>query len=404
MPLLIALESEFIMLLFRRLSVYLSLICLTSLSTVALASAPTLIPAPPQIAAKSYIVMDANSGEVIVEKNADERLDPASLTKMMTAYVAEYEIRQGNIALDDQVQVSTNAWAQKFPGSSVMFLEPGKPVTVRELIKGVDIASGNDATVALAEHIAGSAGAFVDLMNQHSQLLGLKNTHFVNPHGLTGKDHYSSARDMAILARAQIIEFPEGYKTYAQKEFTYNGIRQPNRNRLLWRDSSVDGLKTGHTDAAGYCLVASALRDDMRLIVVVMGTHSDEARFQETQKLFSFGFRFYKTVKLYNKGQELAKVDVWGGEKDQLGVQVAEDVYVTIPRSQEDGLSADLSLDKYVQAVVKKGQTLGEIEIKLNNESLLKQPVIASETVEKGSFLGVLWSKIKLFFVQLIGG
>src|SRR5690554_1178821 len=238
------------MLLLRRLSVYLGLFILANISYAAVASAPTLIPAPPQIAAKSYIVLDALSGEVIVEKNADERLDPASLTKLMTAYVAAYELREGNIALDDQVQVSTNAWAQKFPGSSVMFLEPGKPVTVEQLIKGVDIASGNDATIALAEHIAGSAAAFVDLMNQHSQLLGLKNTHFENPHGLTSKEHYSSARDMALLARAQIMEFPEGYKTYAQKEFTYNGIRQPNRNRLLWRDASVDGLKTGHTAAA----------------------------------------------------------------------------------------------------------------------------------------------------------
>lgn len=392
------------MLLLRRLSTYLSLLILANISYAAVASAPTLIPAPPQIAAKSYIVLDALSGEVIVEKNADERLDPASLTKMMTAYVAEYELRDGNIALNDQVQVSTNAWAQNFPGSSVMFLEPGKPVTVEQLIKGVDIASGNDATIALAEHIAGSAGAFVDLMNQHSQLLGLKNTHFENPHGLTSKEHYSSARDMALLARAQIMEFPEGYKTYGEKEFTYNGIRQPNRNRLLWRDASVDGLKTGHTDAAGYCLVASALRDDMRLIVVVMGTHSDEARFQETQKLFSFGFRFYKTVKLYNKGQELAKVAVWGGDKKELGVLVAEDVFVTVPRSQEDALAADLSLDKYIQAEVKKGQSLGELQIKLNDTVLLKRAVIASETVEKGSFLNVLWSKVKLFFVQLMEG
>lgn len=393
--------KRIIMPLHRRISLFIAAFVI---ALPVLANTPALIPAAPQIAASSYIVMDAYSSEVLVEKNADERLDPASLTKMMTAYVADYEVRQGNIALDDQVRVSTNAWAQNFPGSSVMFLEPNKPVTVEELLKGVTISSGNDATVALAEHIAGSERAFVDLMNQHAQLLGLKNTHFANPHGLTHTDHYTSARDMALLAQAKILHFPEEYKVYAEKEFTYNGIRQTNRNRLLWRDASVDGLKTGHTDKAGFCLVTSAQREDMRLIVVVMGTRSDAARFQETQKLLSYGFRFYKTLKPYSKGQKLATVDIWGGEKDQLDLVVADDVYVTIPRSQEDTLKAELSVDQYIQATVDKGQVLGEVVLQLGDKVLLKQPVVAIETVESGSIFTVLWSKIKLFFIQLFGG
>lgn len=365
---------------------------------------PNLIPAPPQIAASSFIVMDAFSGEVIVEQNADQRLDPASLTKMMTSYVADYELRQGNIRLDDEVLISTNAWAQNFPGSSVMFLQSGKTVSVENLLKGVTISSGNDATVALAEHIAGSELAFVDIMNQHAKLLGMTNTHFANPHGLTFENHYTSARDMAILAQAKILHFPEEYKIYSEKEFTYNGIRQPNRNRLLWRDPSVDGLKTGHTEKAGYCLVSSAIRDGMRLIVVVMGTRSDEARFQETQKLLAYGFRYYKTIKPYNKGQHIATVDIWGGKKKQVNAIIADDVYVTIARNQEENVKAELALNKYIQAGVSKGQVLGEITLTVDDKVLLKQAVVAAEDVEKGGFFTVLFSKIKLFFSKLFGG
>ncbi len=370
---------------------------------IALANTPSLIPAPPQIAATSYILIDANSGKVIVENKSEERLAPASLTKIMTAYVANYELQEGNIRMDDQVVVSNNAWAQKFPGSSVMFLEPGKPVTVEQLLKGVDIASGNDATVALAEHIAGSERAFVDLMNQHAQLLGLKNSHFVNPHGLTHDDHYSSAKDMATLAQAVIRDYPEGYKIYAEKEFVYNNIRQPNRNRLLWRDSTIDGLKTGHTDKAGYCLVASAVRDDMRLIAVVMGTRSDEARFQETQKLFSYGYRFYKTVHVHPKTRELAQLQVWGGQQDTVGVLVNKDIYVTVPRAQENALKIDLELDKFLEAGVVKGQVVGELLVKLGDEVIERHSVIAAETVEKGGIFTVLWSKVRLLIAK-IGG
>lgn len=377
---------------------------LSFLTITASAGDLAIIPAPPQIAASSYIMMDAYSGEVLVESNADERMDPASLTKLMTAYIADYELEKGNIALNDNVVVSNNAWAQKFPGSSVMFLEPNRPVSVLELLKGVSISSGNDATVALAEHIAGSESAFVDLMNQHAQLLGLQNTHFENPHGLTSAEHYSSARDMALLASEIIHQFPENYKIYAEKEFTYNGIRQTNRNRLLWRDSDVDGLKTGHTDKAGYCLVASAQKQDMRLIVVVMGAKSDEIRFQETQKLFSYGFRYYQTSKIYNKGEVLSQAKVWGGEQESVDIIVTEDIYVTIPRSQQKSLQADLSLDKYIQAHIDKGQALGEVQLKLAETVIATYPAVAADTIKKGGFFTVLVSKIKLFFIQLFGG
>lgn len=370
----------------------------------AAASEAAIIPAPPQIAASSYILMDAYSGDVLVERNADERLDPASLTKLMTAYIADYELEQGNIALNDNVIVSNNAWAQKFPGSSVMFLEPNKPVTVLELLKGISISSGNDATVALAEHIAGSESAFVDIMNQHAQLLGLQNTHFENPHGLTSDAHYSSARDMALLAKEIIIQFPENYKIYAEKEFTYNGIRQTNRNRLLWRDPDVDGLKTGHTNSAGYCLVSSAKRQDMRLIAVIMGAKSDEVRFQETQKLFSYGFRYYSSSKHYAKGDVISQAKVWGGEQESIDVVVAEDIYTTIPRAQEKELRAELALDKYIQAHIDKGQVVGEVQLKLGDEMIATYPAVAAQTVKKGGFFTVLSSKVKLFFIQLFGG
>lgn len=377
-------------------------IFLTVLLALKATATPLLIPEPPQIAAKSYILMDAYSGEVLVEKNADERLDPASLTKLMTSYVADYELREGNIQRNDQVKVSVRAWAQNFPGSSVMFLEPGKDVPLEALLKGVAISSGNDATVALAEHIAGSERAFVDLMNQHARLLGLENTQFANPHGLTHNEHYTSARDMAKLATAIIMDFPDEYGIYAEKEFTYNGIRQTNRNRLLWRDATVDGLKTGHTESAGYCLVSSAVRDDMRLVVVVMGTRSDEARFQETQKLLSYGFRYYKTVKLYDKGQIVNQATVWGGQQDQVPLMVTDNVYVTLAKSQQDKLAAEISVDKYIEAAVDKGQVLGDMIIRVGDQVLLKKPVVAQTSVQQGGLFTVLWSKIKLFFIKLV--
>lgn len=359
---------------------------------------PALIPAPPQIAAKSYILMDANSGEIIVEENSKEQLPPASLTKMMTAYIVEYEMAEGNVSPDDEVLVSVKAWRT---GGSKMFIKEGTRVPLSDILKGIVIQSGNDASVAVAEHIAGSEGAFADVMNQHAQILGMTGSHFVNATGLPSDDHYSSAFDLARLARAIIQDFPEQYSLYSEKYFTYNNIRQPNRNRLLWRDKSVDGLKTGHTDAAGYCLVASAKRDDMRLISVVMGTTGEEARARETQKLLNYGFRYYETHELYQTGQVLLDSKVWAGQSDVLNLGVANDVIVTVPRGQKGNLEAVLDVDSVIKAPVKAGQEFGRVKVTLNGELVVDEPLIALQPIEEGGFFKKIWDLIKLFFIGL---
>ncbi|KZZ19603.1 D-alanyl-D-alanine carboxypeptidase, partial [Oleiphilus sp. HI0080] len=279
-------------------STFTSLLLLALFASSA-ASKPALIPAPPQVGASSYVLMDATTGEIIIEENANESLPPASLTKMMTAYIVESEIAQGNVSLTDEVPVSVKAWRT---GGSKMFIKEGTKVLLEDLLKGVIIQSGNDASIALAEYLAGSEEAFADIMNQQAIQLGMTGSNFMNATGLPSDSHYSTAHDMALLAKAIIQHYPEQYAVYKEKYFTYNNIRQPNRNRLLWRDKSVDGLKTGHTEEAGYCLVSSAKRDDMRLISVVMGTSSEEARVKETQKLLNYGFRYYETTPLYTAG------------------------------------------------------------------------------------------------------
>lgn len=390
---------------FKKILLISSVVAVQSIVAAQVAvAAPALIPSAPQIAAKGYILIDADSGKVITENNADERLEPASLTKMMTAYVADYEIAQGNISKDDEPKVSENAWAQNktFKGSSLMWLEVGKTVRVEDLLKGIIISSGNDATVALAEHVAGSSDAFADIMNQHARLLGMKNTHFVNPHGLPHPDHYTTGRDMAILSQAIIRDFPEDYKLYSEKSFKYNNIKQSNRNRLLWRDPSVDGLKTGHTNAAGWCLVSSAKKDGMRLIAVVMGAKSEEGRLRESQKLLSFGFRYYKTLKLYSKGQTVQDVRLWGGAKEQLSLVTKKDVFVTVPRSKKGDVNAAVELDKYIEAPVKKGQNFGNIIVKLDDDVQLTQAVIAKESIETGGFFDGLIDKLEMIVTKLL--
>lgn len=362
---------------------------------------PALIPAAPQIAAKGYILLDVYSGKIIAEKNADERLEPASLTKMMTSYIADYELAQGNIAMDDMTTVSENAWAKKLEGSK-MFLEVGKKVSVEDLMKGIIISSGNDATIALAEHVAGSSDAFADIMNQHAQLLGMKDSQFKNPHGLPAEGHYTTARDMAILAAAIIKDFPESYHMYSQKSFVYNNIKQSNRNKLLWSEPSVDGLKTGYTKAAGYCLVASSKKDDMRLVAVVMGAKSENARAREAAKLLSFGHRYYKTYKVYSQGQQIKEARVWGGELENVALVAKRDVYVTVPRSQKNDVKAETQIDKYIQAPIKKGQELGVLEVNLLEKNLLTVPLTAKSAVGKGGIFKVLSDKAQLFVKQLI--
>ncbi|WP_315982576.1 D-alanyl-D-alanine carboxypeptidase family protein [Aliamphritea spongicola] len=369
---------------------------------IAIVAAPlqaaTLVPAPPQIAARAYIVMDADTGKVILASREDERFPPASLTKMMTSYIVEDELTKGNIGKADLVPVSVKAWRSQ---GSRMFIQEGTQVLLSDLLKGIIIQSGNDASVAVAEYIAGSEAAFADLMNQHADLLGMSNSQFMNATGLPADDHYSSARDMAILARAIIKDFPEHYGIYSEKYFTYNKIRQPNRNKLLWRDNSVDGLKTGHTEAAGYCLVASAKRDGMRLISVVMGTTS-EARAQESQKLLAYAFRYFRTHQLYKEGERLQTTQVWGGKVDQVDLGPAADLAVTVARGKSDQLQATLDLDNVIEAPLSKGDVFGKVQVKLGDELVAEVPVVALQDVEEAGLLKRIWDKIALFFYSLI--
>ena len=380
---------------FRAFSAVLLLILLPAMPVAAQA---VLIPSSPQIAASSYILMDPLSGRIIMEENSHERLPPASLTKMMTAYIVERELDEGRISLSDMVPVSVNAWRTE---GSRTFVQEGTEVSVENLLKGVIIQSGNDASVALAEYIAGSEGAFVDIMNQQAQILGMNESSFANATGLPAPDHFSTAYDLALLAKAIINDYPENYPLYAQKHFTYNNIRQPNRNSLLWRDDSVDGLKTGHTEEAGYCLVASAKRNDTRLIAVVMGTDSTSSRAQEVQKMLNYGFRYYQTERLFRAGQELLEARVWSGESDSLSVGLTEDVYVTIPRGSRDSLESTVELDSVIKAPISMGDELGQVTVKLGDHVVVDQPVLALSDIPEGGFFKRIWDAIKLFFVQL---
>lgn len=361
--------------------------------------AQTIIPAPPRLAAQSWILMDADSGKILAEHNADERLPPASLTKLMTAYLVERELDRGSIALDDMVSISEKAWRT---GGSKMFVEVGDQVAVRDLLHGIIIVSGNDASVAMAEHLAGGEAPFSDLMNQHAARLGMENSHFENPTGLPGENHYSSAHDMALLTQHIVNDYPEHYAVYSERGFTFGGIEQPNRNRLLWRDPTVDGLKTGWTSEAGYCLVSSAKRDDMRLISVVMGTDSEEARAQETQKLLSYGFRFFETMSLYDRGAVLATPRVWGGDINEVRVGVDEAVTMTLPRNRNGELRARLNLSSEFQAPLSVGDEVGTLEIRLDDAVVGERRLVALEDVEEGGFFKQLLDQVRRFFSNLI--
>ncbi|MCC1497481.1 D-alanyl-D-alanine carboxypeptidase family protein [Alcanivorax sp. 1008] len=362
------------------------------------ASAESLIARAPQIAASGYILMDAASGHVLVAHNADERLPPASLTKMMTSYVADHELERGNISLADEVLVSVKAWRT---GGSRMFIREGTRVNLHELLKGIIIVSGNDASVAIAEHVAGSEDAFADLMNRHAERLNMTNSHFRNATGLPADGHYSSARDMALLALAIINDYPEHYPLYAEKSFTYNNITQQNRNLLLWRDDKVDGLKTGHTEEAGYCLVASGKQGDQRLISVVMGTSSEQARAVETQKLLTWGFRFFETYHAYNAGDTLSEVQVWMGKNDKLAIGPINDLVMTIPRNSQQRLKAEMKVNPEIRAPISKGETLGSVVVSLDGEVLLDRPLVALNDVEQAGLFKRLWHRIRLFFAGL---
>jgi len=367
---------------------------------LAQAAAP-IIPPPPDIAATSYLLIDASSSEVLVEHNAHEQNPPASLTKIMTSYLAEQEISEGRIAPSDEVLVSVNAWRT---GGSKMFIREGTRVTVGELLRGIIIQSGNDSSVALAEHIGGSETAFANMMNQQAVVLGMNNSHFKNATGLPDSEHYSSAWDLALLTRDLIARFPEHYALYSERSYEYNDIEQPNRNKLLWRDRTVDGVKTGFTNSAGYCLVASAVRQGMRLISVVMGTDSDRARMRESQKLLSYGFRYYETQSLYEADVALKEQELFYGAEDAVGLGVTEDVVLTFPRGYYKDIEAELVVPKIVEAPLDQGQKVGEIKLRLNGDIIYEAPLVALQQVEEAGMFSRMADFISLFFSQLLSG
>jgi D-alanyl-D-alanine carboxypeptidase (penicillin-binding protein 5/6) len=385
-------KSSFSKILFLSTFLFAALFVLSS-ANPAFAAKP--IPKAPDVAAKSYYVVDFTSGQVLAEKKPDMQVEPASITKLMTAYVVYKEMAEDRLTMQDAVDISETAWRM---GGSRMYLEVNTKVSVHDLLKGLIVQSGNDASVALAEHVAGSESAFVQLMNQYATELGMENTNFVNSTGWPDSQHLTTARDVAILSAAIIREFPEHYTWYAEKEFTYNKIKQYNRNKLLWRDSSVDGLKTGHTDSAGYCLVSSAVRSDMRIISVVLGTADKKARAGVSQTLLNYGFRYYESHTLYDAGEVLSKPRIWKGEIGFLNVGIKDELSITIPRGAYDNLDASMDIDKDIEAPVSKGQKLGVVKVSLDGKLLQTIPLVALETVNKGSLIQVA----KDYFLRLI--
>lgn len=375
-------------------------------SGIAQANTSALIPAAPKLASKSYILMDADSGEILAGEKIDEPMHPASLTKMLTSYIGEAEIHAGNIKRQDEVLVSEKAWRM---GGSTMFIEVGDRVPVEELLKGIIIVSGNDASVALAEHIAGSEEGFAQMMNGTARKLGMVNTHFVNSSGWPADDHYSTARDMAILSKHIVQDYPEDYHLYAQKYYQY-GVnkrtgeplrRQANRNRLLWTNPSVDGLKTGHIEATGYHLAATALRDGRRLITVLMGSSSEKQRAEEAQKLLTYGFRFFENVDVKRGGQPLESIRIWKGAEDEVNVMIEKDLIVTVPRGSGKDLTAVMKLDSTIEAPITRGQQLGSLRVMRGEEVVKEVPLLAQRSVERGGLFKRIWDSIVMFFSNL---
>ncbi len=355
----------------------------------------TPLPAPPSVAASSYILMDYHSDTVLSKSNENLQVEPASITKMMTAYVVFSEIRAGQLSLNDEVIVSEKAWRT---GGSKMFIEVDKKVKVEDLIRGMIIQSGNDACVALAEHIAGSEEVFANMMNIQAANLGMRDSHFVNATGLPAEGHLVTAHDVAILGKALIRDFPNLYPIFAEKKFTFNDITQHNRNTLLWRDPTVDGFKTGHTESAGYCLATSAERNGMRLISVVMGTESEKARAEETQELINYGFRFYETHKLYNGMQERLRAEIWKGRAEDLSIGLADDLFITIPKGQYEQLKASVDMPKVLTAPIAQGTRLGQLHIQLNDQTLISRPLIALEEASAGGWWTRTMDSMGLWF------
>lgn len=377
---------------FRNISTTLlfTTICCTSLAH---AEGAQIAP-PPSLAVKAYLVKDFNSGRTIASQNPSMRVEPASLTKIMTAYLSFKALKNGHLQLDQTLPVSEKAW--KVEGSK-MFIEPNKPVTVDELLHGMIIVSGNDASIALAEGIASSEELFAGMMNKEAQRLGMKNTHFMNATGLPDPQHYTTAEDLAILASALIHDFPEEYKRlYSVKEYAYNNIKQPNRNRLLWLDPNVDGMKTGHTESAGYCLISSAKRDQARRVAVVLGAPNDAARATESQKLLNYSFQFFDSALVYKQGQKINQLKVFKGNENLLDSTVANDLYLTVPKGEYRNIKAVISSSQPLVAPINKGQTIGSVKFILNGKTIDQRPLVAAKAIETAGILGQAWDSIKL--------
>ncbi|MGV6817881.1 MAG: D-alanyl-D-alanine carboxypeptidase family protein [Thiotrichales bacterium] len=370
------------------------------LLTLSLLLIPTLafsrpIPAPPALAADSYLLADANSGSLIAEKEVDKKIEPASITKLMSAYLVFQAIKDKTISENDAVVVSEKAWRMQ---GSRMFIEVGKTVPVSDLLKGMIVQSGNDATVALAEHVAGTEEAFVGMMNDQAAELGMTGTHFTNATGWPDPDHYTTARDILALAKALMTDYPEFYPLYSEKTFTYNDISQSNRNRLLWMDKRVDGLKTGHTDSAGYCLVSSARQNDTRLIAIVLGAKNDNERIRQSKALLDYGFRFYETRQLYNAGEKLLTAKIWKGAADTVDLGVRDALYVTFPKGRYEQLDAKLDHPKTLEAPINQGDEVGTITVALGDKVLDKRPLVALNGVEAGGFLSQFIDRLMMTF------
>ncbi|MFT4885968.1 MAG: D-alanyl-D-alanine carboxypeptidase (penicillin-binding protein 5/6) [Pseudohongiellaceae bacterium] len=398
-----SLADRFILPLTSNTAPKLGLCLLLTFASLSASAAPAIIPRAPDIAASSYILIDATTGHVIVEKNSREALPPASLTKIMTAYIAVEEIISGNLMLADLVHISEKAWRME---GSKMFVGVDTQVSVADLLRGIIIQSGNDASVAMAEHIAGSEEAFADMMNQYAEVLGMEQSFFMNASGLDTELYFNtmSARDLSLLAQATISRHGDFYPMYSEREFTYNEIRQSNRNTLLFRDRNVDGLKTGWTEAAGYCLVSSAEREGMRLISVVMGTASEDARAIETQKLLTYGFRYFETHKLYEKGQVLANVPVYSGQENALDLVIDEEVYVTIPRGQGEQMAATVDVDEIIRAPIDSGQIMGVVNVVLDDNVIFQSDVVAMQGIEQGGMLKRFLDWLSLLFGGVFSG
>ena len=362
---------------------------------LAISSAHAQAPQPPAVAARAWLLMDTASGQVIAAANPDERLEPASLTKLMTAYLVFAALRNKSIALDQTVQVSERAWRA---AGSRMFIEPRKPVTVEELIQGMVVQSGNDACIALAELVGGSEDAFASRMNREARRLGMGDTNFTNASGLPDPKHYSTAHDLALLAAALIRDFPQDYRYYSMREYRYNNITQQNRNRLLWLDPNVDGVKTGYTENAGYCLIASSRRGPRRLLSAVLGTASESVRAQESLKLLNFGFQVYDTVKLYSKGQTISMLEVWKGSESRLKAGAGADLAVTVPKGLAERVKAELLSQQPLLAPISAGQRVGTVRVSLDNKLLREYPVVALESVGAAGMLGRAWDTMRLWF------